>query len=159
MNTNFRTIKIRQRFVIDTTTLISYFSSVFQGARIQISQAALELVANTFKAESNYLMIIPSIVFVEIFDKWFRGTDQEFRSRFRVEVYEPIRNNPNIEVREIDVEILETLLRLDDSQINLENRDKLILAAAQILDAPLITSDRKIQRYFTKYRNIPSIIT
>ncbi len=104
----------------------------------------------------------PSVIFVEIFDKWFRernSSSEEFRAKFIAEVYKPIKANPNIEIREIDLEVLQNFLKLDDSTINLENRDRIILASAVTLNAPLITSDRKVQRYFTKYRIIPQIIT
>lgn len=149
------------RFVIDTTALISYFCRVFEQPS-QISKKGLLYLDKVFKGQDNYLMVIPSIVFVEIFDKWFRernSSSEEFRAKFIAEVYKPIKANPNIEIREIDLEVLQNFLDLDDSIINLENRDRIILASAVTLNAPLITSDRKVQKYFTKYRIIPQIIT
>jgi len=59
----------------------------------------------------------------------------------------------------MDIEVIENFLRLDDSLINLENRDKIILASAITLNVALITSDRKIKKYFAKHRIIPQIIT
>ncbi|NET56162.1 MAG: hypothetical protein F6K47_08295 [Symploca sp. SIO2E6] len=47
----------------------------------------------------------------------------------------------------------------DDPYINLENRDKIVLASAVVLESPLITSDGKIKEYVEKYKNIiPAII-
>ncbi|HBB31001.1 MAG TPA: hypothetical protein DDZ80_10345 [Cyanobacteria bacterium UBA8803] len=106
-------------------------------------------------------MTIPSTVFVEIFDKWFRGKnseDEEFRAKFISEIFNPIKFLPNIEIRELDIEILENFLRLDDPDINLENRDKIVLATAVVLESPLITSDSKIKKYVERYKNIPDLI-
>ncbi len=76
---------------------------------------------------------------MEIFDKWFRNNNgEEFQAKFRTEVFEPVRQAPNIEIREVDAEVLEMFLSLQDSDINLENRDRLILASAAVLKAPLI---------------------
>ena len=150
----------KQRIVIDTTALISYFEFVFnKGSRI--SNKAKSLIDVAFEFDDKILLTIPSIVFVEIFDKWFRGDstkDEEFRAKFRAEVFERIRQAPNIEIREIDIEVLENFVLLDDSDINLENHDRLILAAAVALGSSLITSDNKIHTYVEKYKVIPSVI-
>lgn len=161
MSASIRLVNTTFRFVIDTTTLISYFSRVF-GQPSKISPQGLVYVDKVFRGHLNYAMIIPSIVFVEIFDKWFRersNSSEEFRAKFLAEVYKPIKANPNIEIREMDIEVIENFLRLDDSLINLENRDKIILASAITLNVALITSDRKIKKYFAKHRIIPQIIT
>lgn len=161
MSANISHVKTSFRFVIDTTTLISYFYEVF-GKRSQISANGLSFVEKVFQGKDNYLMIIPSTVFVEIFDKWFRGRDyesDELRAKIIAQIYKPVKDNPNIQIREIDQEVLEKLLSLHDSTINLENRDKIILASAVTLNAALITSDRKIKRYYQKHRPIPQLIT
>ena len=161
MNVDIRLVTTPFRFVIDTTTLISYFYQVF-GQPSQISKKGLLYLEKVFQGQANYLMVIPSTVFVEIFDKWFRGNDnssEEFRAKFLAEVYKPIKANPNIEIREIDIEVLHNFLDLHDSVINLENRDKIILASAITLNAPLITSDKKIKKYYSKYHPIPQLIT
>lgn len=161
MSVSISLVKTSFRFVIDTTTLISYFSKVF-GQSSKISQSGLTYLDRVFQGHPNYTMIIPSTVFIEIFDKWFRETNnygEEFRAKFISEVYNPIKSNPNIEIREIDIEVLKNFLDLDDPIVNLENRDKIILASAITLNAALITSDRRIKKYFTKYRVIPQLIT
>lgn len=141
--------------------LISYFSQLFN-VPSQISPKGLSYIGKVFQSDSDYLMTIPSVVFVEIFDKWFRGvtpTDEEFRAKFISEIFKPIKSCPNIEIRELDMEVLEQFLHLDDPYINLENRDKIVLASAVVLESPLITSDGKIKEYVEKHKNIPAIIS
>ncbi|NES20345.1 MAG: hypothetical protein F6K41_15780 [Symploca sp. SIO3E6] len=161
MSIGTESVPQKYRFVIDTMALISYFSLLFNEPS-KISSRGLLYIDKVFQSDSNYLMTIPSIVFVEIFDKWFRGftpTDEEFRAKFISEVFKPIKSCPNIEIRELDIEVLEQFLHLDDPYINLENRDKIVLASAVVLESPLITSDGKIKEYVEKYKNIiPAII-
>jgi predicted nucleic acid-binding protein len=161
MNEGINHVITSFRFVIDTTTLISYFHEIF-GKGSQISVKGLSLVEKVFKGEDNYLMVIPSTVFVEIFDKWFRNYDsrsEELRAEIIAKIYKPIKNNPNIQIRELDQEVLENFLHIHDPLINLENRDRIILASAITLNSALITSDGKIKRYYQKYRPIPQLIT
>ncbi len=159
MNINTETQLVKNRFVVDTTALISYFDFVFEQGS-QISKKGLELIKNAFLTEHKTILIIPGVVFVEIFDKWFRNHNgQEFRAKFRAEVFEPVRQAPNIEIREVDDEVLEMFLSLQDSDINLENRDRLILASAAVLKAPLITSDGKVIRFVNKHKIIPYVVS
>ncbi len=156
MSTNIITPK--KRFVIDTTAIISYFDSVFEQGT-QITKDALNFIGNAFETEYETILIIPGVVFVEIFDKWFRDAGgEEFQAKFRSEVLEPVLRAPNIEIREVDSEILEAFLTLQDQDINLENRDRLILASAVVLNTPLITSDSKLGRFVRKNKVIPYII-
>lgn len=156
MNTDM--IIYKNRFVVDTTAIISYFDSVFEQGS-QITNKALQFIDDAFATEYKTILVIPGVVFVEIFDKWFRNTNgEEFQAKFRLEVLSPILRSPNIEIREIDKEILEAFLTLQDQNINLENRDRLILASAVVLNAPLITSDNKLIRFVRKNKVIPYII-
>lgn len=151
----------KSRFVIDTTALISYFSDLFN-QKSQISKKGLSIIEKAFLYEDSAVVVVPSVVFVEIFDKWFAGdkiSDEEFRARFIIEVYEMIRQASNFEIREIDIEVLERFLSLDDSEINLENRDRIILASAIVLEARLITSDGKIINYIQKHWNSSAIVS
>jgi len=148
----------KKRLVIDTTSLISYFDNVFEQGS-QISKEALKIIDNAFGSRHETILIIPGVVFVEIFDKWFQGSGrEEFQAKFLAEVLSPIIQAPNIEIREIDQEILEKFISLQDIKLNLENRDRLILAIASVLNAPLITSDRKIIRFVKKYKPISEVI-
>lgn len=160
MISDINSIPSKKRFVIDTTTLISYFAHIFN-VPSQISSRGLSYISRVFQSDSEYLMTIPSIVFIEIFDKWFRGENTvgaEFRAKFISEIFNPIKVSPNVEIRELDFEVLENFLRLNDPDINLENRDKIVLASAVVLEAPLITSDSKIKKYVERYKNIPELI-
>lgn len=146
---------IKQFVVMDTTALISYFSTIFK-QQSQISEDAIKLIQHAFRSDSDVLLSIPSIVFVEIFDKWV--VDDEFRAMFVSEVLELISQCPNIEIKSIDEEVLQMFISLSDSIVNLENHDKIILASAMTLQWPLITSDSKIVKYAKKYKVIPAII-
>jgi predicted nucleic acid-binding protein len=151
----------KKRFVTDTVALISYFSSVF-GQDSEISPRAISLIDSAFQYEDEVILSIPGVVFVEIFEKWFRGDesqDEEFRAKFKFEVFERVRRAPNIEIREIDDEVLEMFLSLQDPDINLENSDQLILASAAVLESPLITSDGNLIQYVKKHQVIPYTIS
>ncbi|MEA5552891.1 hypothetical protein VB713_18260 [Anabaena cylindrica UHCC 0172] len=162
MSENIEDIPLKRRFVVDTVALISYSAHIFN-VPSKISQKGLsyiDIALNSYN--SKYLIIIPSIVFIEIFDKWFRGNttaNQEFRAKFIAEVFNPIKLTPNIEIRELDIEVLKSFLDLKDENIKLENRDKIVLATAVVLKSALITSDTKIREYCNKYKVIPEIIT
>ncbi len=145
----------RQFAVIDTTALISYFDIVFH-RQPQISQDAIKFMQHAFRSDKDVLLSIPSIVFIEIFDKWV--IDDEFRAMFISEVLEVISQCPNIEIKPIDEEVLQMFISLNDPIVNLENHDKIILASAMALQWPLITSDSKLVRYVKKYKVIPTII-
>lgn len=141
--------------VLDTNALISYFDSVFK-VKPQISDEALKMIRHAFQTDSDVLLSIPSIVFVEIFDKWI--CDDEFRAMFVAEVLEQILQAPNIEIKPIDQEVLEQFVCLNDSTINLENHDRLVLASAMMLQWPLITSDGTILQYVERHKVVPQII-
>lgn len=162
MSVNIEHTIEKKRFVIDTVALISYFAHIFN-IESRISRQGLSYIDTAFKDyNSKYLIIIPSVVFIEIFDKWFRGNntaDEEFRAKFISEVFHPIKLAPSIEIRELDIEILESFLDLKDESTNLENRDKIILATAVVLKSSLITSDTKLKVYRDKYQVIPEIIS
>lgn len=149
-----------RRFVADTMSVISFFHNVF-GQSSRISPNGLMLLERAFASTDDLILSIPGIVFVEIFDKWFRGTrarDEEFRAKFRSEVLGRIHQSPNIEIRGVDIETLEVFLKLEDRNINLENSDRIILAVAAVLQAPLITADPLLISFAKKYRVIPYVV-
>ena len=162
MSVNIEDVLIKRRFVVDTVALISYFSYIFN-VPSKISQKGLSYIDIALKDyNSKYLITIPSVVFIEIFDKWFCGNttaNKEFRAKLIAEVFNPIKLAPNIEIRELDIEVFKSFLDLKDNNIKIENRDKIVLATAVILDSSLITSDTKIKEYCHKYRVIPEIIS
>ena len=83
-------------FVIDTCALIDYFNNVF-GVDRTLSQRACRLIEQALTDAPSYVKLsIPSVVFIEIFEKWL--TNEEFTAKFRYEVFERIVNSPNVEI-------------------------------------------------------------
>lgn len=143
-------------FVIDTNSLISFFQPVF-GRPSLLSPRAKHLMGRAFRTEPDDIKIsIPSIVFVEIFDKWLRN--EEFAYKFHYEVFEVIRQSPNIEIKPVEREVLDNLLKIGGILANHDLHDKVILASAMMLQSPLITSDRKIIEYVEQTHIIPEVL-
>src|SRR5579871_570783 len=105
-------------FVLDTVGFINYFKDFFnEDERLSID--ARELINNCFDFESpNHKLSIPSVVFIEIFEKFLKG--QEKVSQFRYEIFSKIENNPDIEIKSIDKEVLEHFCSIDDDILKLE---------------------------------------
>jgi len=146
-----------KRFVVDTTSLISYFSDVF-GQPSQISDDAINLIDRAFH-EDSIILIFPSVVFVEIFKKWFISEAKAALIRF--EVLERIKNRGNMEIKPLEKEVLENFIKIQDieSNYNFDNHDKQVLASAMMLQCPLITSDLRLIRYNKIKKVIPKIIS
>ena len=143
-------------FVLDTDSLISYFSDIF-GVPCSVSSNAVSIIRRALRDDPFVRLSIPSVIFVEIFEKWFKS--EEFCRKFMVEVFHPITSAPTIEIKCIDQEVLENFITIDDRVVNLENHDKIILACAMMLNCPLITCDPKIIEYVEKHKVIPLIIS
>lgn len=145
------------RFVVDTSALISYFAAVFQRPS-QLSEKGLRIMELGLEKDK-VILIIPSVVFVEIFKKWF--VSEETSRKIRYEVYERIKAQPNVEIKPLEQEVLENFLMIIDIEpdYNFDNHDKQVLASAMMLQAPLITSDSKLIRYNKRKRVIPDIIS
>lgn len=141
-------------YVIDTTSLISYYKDIF-GCSSAISATAIKIIKHAF-VHSTIRLTIPSIVFVELFEKW--NKTEEMQKKIYYEIYYPIKCADNIDIRNIDSEVLENFISIDDRVINLENHDKLVLASAITLEAKIITNDPKIIRYVKKTHCIPGFI-
>ncbi len=144
-----------KRFVADTCAILSYYHGII-GSEISVSDDSMNLLFNAFSGSSSVYLSIPSIVFVEVYEKWC--STKEMILKIQYEILNPILELPNIEIREIDDEILMNVFRLDDSIENLEAPDKIILSSAMSLFCPLITSDRKIINYVNRDQVIPSTI-
>lgn len=144
------------RYVLDTVALISYFSAIFR-TDSKISKRQANVIDKAFHNEDAGILFIPSIVFVEIFDKWFAGATaaaEEFRAKLRSEVLYPIQSAPNIEIRELDFETIEIFLGLTAPNMVLEHHDRIIVATAVSLQAKLITSDGPIERFARSYPEV-----
>jgi predicted nucleic acid-binding protein len=124
----------------------------------QLSPRALKIIDSAF-ADTAVILIIPSIVFVEIFKKWFVSSERA--AKIRYEVFEKIRSQDNIEIKALEREVLENFIQITDieSDHNFDNHDKQILACAMMLNCPLITSDANLIRYNQRRNVVPSIIS
>lgn len=145
-----------KRYVIDTNSIISFFDAVFKQP-IVLSSQTRRLIEQALNNSSSIIRLsIPSIVFVEIYEKWF--IDEEFARKFYYEVYTVIKQSPNIEIKPIEREVLENLQRIDGNLLHHDIHDKLIVASAMMLNCPIITTDSKIIRYVEETNAIPQVI-
>ncbi|MEX2633668.1 MAG: PIN domain-containing protein [Balneolales bacterium] len=140
-----------ERFVIDTTSLISSFSLIFDRDNI-LSKKAYDIIYDSiYNIDSIYRLAIPSMVFIEIYRIWF--LDDEFVKKFKFEIFDPIKNSPHVEIKEIDIEVMMEVLKIDDSLKNHEVNDKIIVASAISLNCPIITTDTSIIKFSENSRN------
>lgn len=148
---------MKQKYVIDTTSLISYFSKVFE-KKSAISDNALSLIDKAF-CDNSILLFFPSIVFLEIFSKHF--VTEEKARMIKYEVLEVIKNRHNMSIEPIDIEVLTFLAKIDDIEPdhNFDNHDKQVFATAMKFNCPLITSDENLMRYNKRKKFIPKIIS
>jgi predicted nucleic acid-binding protein len=143
-------------FVIDTSSFIDYFDEVF-GKPSLLSQRARKIISWALDTTDGEIKLaIPSIVLVEIFEKWLRN--EEFLSKFYYEVYCPIGASPNIEIKPIEREVLEQLLKIDGKLLSHDIHDKIILSSAMMLNCPLITKDQDIIEYVSQHHIIPGTL-
>ncbi len=135
---------------------MSYFNKVF-GVHQKLSRRARRIISQALSTSpSNVKLSIPSIVFIEIFDNCFE--EEETANKLRYEFYEVIKSSPNIEVKAIEQEVLENILRIRDELSDHDIHDKIVLASAMMLDCPLITTDGPIINYIKKH-NVVSFIS
>ncbi len=151
------------RYVVDTSALISFHHEVFRYAQNYVGSDKLTPKARTIlnhgidEYRPDVLLIIPSIVFIEVYEKWL--TNEEFQGRFFYEVFVPLRDAEHVEIREIDREVLERLILIRGSLTNHDLHDKLIVATAEVLEAPLVTTDQRITDYVSETDLIPGTLS
>lgn len=147
---------MKQRYVIDTTSLISYFAPIFEKECV-ISKAAIQIIEDAFN-DSNVILYYPSIVFIEVFSKHF--VNEERAKLIRYEVFEKIKNQGNMSIEAIDFEVLEKFMKILDIEpdYNFDNHDKQIFATAMKYNCSLITSDERLIRYNRRKKLIPEVI-
>lgn len=144
-------------YVIDTVAVVSFFHEIFEVAP-RLSREVEKLVERAFSTtEADIKLSIPSVVFVEIFEKWFKS--EEFAERFHYDVFERILQSPNIEIKPIEREVLENLLNIGGNLLDHDVHDKIILASAIMLHCPLITTDKEIIQYVKQNEVIPKTIS
>ncbi|MEI7636578.1 MAG: PIN domain-containing protein [Syntrophus sp. (in: bacteria)] len=145
-----------ERYVTDTNSIISYFSDVFDRPNI-LSFKAKSLIEQALSNPwGSVRLSIPSIVFVEIYEKWF--LNEEFVRKFFYEVYTAIDNSANVEIKPIDKEVIENLQQIGGNLLHHDIHDKLIVASAMMLNCPIITTDSAIMEYVKGNQAIPSVI-
>lgn len=144
------------RYVLDTTTVMSYFSSCFSVNNL-ISKKGNSIVYEAIEL-GEYIIFIPSIVFIEIFSKQF--ITPEIAAKIKSEVYDKIKSCNNISIEPFDKEVLECFVDILDIEKghNFDNHDKIIFATAMKYNANLITSDERLFRYNRKKKLIPSVV-
>jgi PIN domain nuclease of toxin-antitoxin system len=153
----------KELFVIDTNTIVNFFSKVFEECNSNIGFKSIgPYTASRINdalqlRECNTLISVPSIVFIEIYKNWLR-CEKEFAHRFRYEVFEPINNSPNMEIRAIDQEVLENLLSIEGCLKDHEMNDKIVVASAITLQCSIMTADSKIREYVKHDSRIPRTI-
>ncbi|HEY0349721.1 MAG TPA: hypothetical protein VGC60_16355 [Pyrinomonadaceae bacterium] len=134
-----------ERYVLDTSGLIAYFDEIFRQSK-RLSEHANSIISEALYSRGTPIRLtVPSIAFVEVFEKWL--TADEILRRFYYEAFVPIEESPNVEVRGIDEEILRALIGIGHPLDHHEIHDKLIVACSVVLDSHLITSDEAVANY------------
>ena len=153
----------KKRYVIDTNGLISFYSGVFSDApgfdrAPSISRKTRYTIQEAVSSsESGVLLSIPSIIFIEIYEKWLRS--EEFFRKFFYEVFIPLKQSPNVEIRAIDQEVLENLLAVDGCLTGHDLHDKIVVASAITLECSIITFDREIIKFVENgEKKIPKVL-
>lgn len=141
-------------YILDTCSFYSYclkYLSIFTDKTLSLTEDSLtELYAAFNNNDNNIKIIIPSVIFIEIFDHYFNN--EEFVNKFKYEVYTRIisdESNSKIAIIDIDEEILENLSYCYTDRINVDLHDKLIIATAlkyQDKNTTLYTSDQRIKK-------------
>jgi hypothetical protein len=137
-------------YILDTCALLSYFSEQV-GADISVSKESLSIIDSGFNKIDDVRLIIPNVVFIEVFDKWVRS--EESMLKIKAEIFDRINSAENIEIRVLDKETLgnfSIFQYLINRDYGFDNHDKQVFAAAVTMGYTLITSDRNVIDY-TKY--------
>lgn len=142
------------RYVIDSVALINYFNHYFDEKDMLSREIRKKIDTCFFKMGNSIKLVIPSIVFIEIFRKFL--VSEEKVKKFYYEIYKPIVENDNIEVKPLESEVLEIFQNLNDFQMELH--DKIIFASAIQLNSILITKDPIIIKYNNKRRLVSDIV-
>ncbi len=142
---------VKKRYVIDTNGIVSFFSGVFDNIpgfeeeKLISNKARNAIQKAVYPFDGSVLLSVPSIVFIEIYEKWLRN--REFYRLFFYEVFIPLKQSPNVEIRAIDQEVLENLLKVDGCLAEHDLHDKIVVASAITLECAIITVDQKITEF------------
>lgn len=147
---------MRNLYVCDTCAVIHFFGRFFR-TECKLSNRALGIIEEALRPiQGGIRLSVPSTVFLEIYDKWL--PDEEAVRQCYYEVYLRLRESPNVEIKPIEREVLENVLRMDGLMADHDMHDKIILASAMMLECPLITSDTVIRKYNARARVVPEIL-
>jgi len=108
-----------------------------------------------FSRETEVRLSIPSIVFVEIYEKWL--SNEEFCRKFYYEVFMKLRQSPNIEIKPLDQEVLEYVIANQEVLPKQEMHDRIVLASAMSLKCILFTTDKQVKDYVRKTGVLPGV--
>lgn len=144
---------MRRVYVCDTNAIIFFFGEVFDQSNQLSNRANAIIREGIWGVGGEVRLCVPSVVFIEIYEKWLRN--EEFVRKFYYEVFVPLKSSENVEIRGIDRETIECLISIEGPLSNHEMHDKLVLAAAMSLECELITSDPVIIRHVEITRAIP----
>jgi len=132
-------------FVFDTVGFINYHYDFF-GEKSRLSSQIIKDIEKCLSPDFiDYKLIIPSIVFVEIFDKQLNSDEKAFM--FKYEILSRYLNSDDVEIKGLDKEVLQIYHNIHNNVIQLETHDKIILSSAIQMQGKLITNDGKIKTY------------
>ena len=126
--------------VIDTVAFINYFREYINNEPIRISRSTSAIISKSLSSEHvNYKLCVPSVVFIEVFDKFLKTEEQSLK--FYYNVFVRLKSNPKVEIKGIELGVLAQFFSIT---YDLEQHDKIIYSSAREIDATLITNDPKI---------------
>ncbi len=147
----------RKLYVCDTNAILSYFGHVL-GAKNCLTDRGLRVMRDALCMTDNGVRLsVPSVVFIEIFDKWCMD-DISVRKVYR-QVFRYMAESPYVEIKSIDEEVLEAVLLIGGDLQDHEMHDKIILASAMALQCPLISSDGALKKYNAAAHAVPEIFS
>jgi predicted nucleic acid-binding protein len=132
-------------YVFDTVGFINYHCDFFN----EPSRLSRKVISDVEKCLSSdffeYKLIIPSIVFVEIFEKKLRN--DELAAKFKSEILTMYLDADDVEIKGLEKEVIEVYNNIDNNIIKLETHDKIIIASAIQMKGKLISNDGKLTTY------------
>ncbi|HLT65700.1 MAG TPA: hypothetical protein VKZ80_05035 [Flavobacterium sp.] len=137
------------KYVIDTVGLIAYYNGIFFESEKFLSKKVKSIIDKCLSKDYlGYKLIIPSVVFIEIFEKQLKS--EESVAKFKSSVFKPLQDNEFVEIRSLDLEVLQIYFSFNDQIAKLETHDKIIYSTSIMLDSTLISCDEKIIHYNSK---------
>lgn len=133
------------RFVADTHAVIWHFARFFKQPNLNSERVNVVFHQVLNNPLTDLRLVIPSVVFLEIFDKFCRTESDA--ARIYYECFVPLEACPNVEIRELDKEVIEMLISLGDVLKSHEVNDKIVVATSAVLECVLFTKDPVVQEF------------